>query len=1101
MSTKKSLLVLCSVLGIKNVNSKTKIELKEIIKSYEDSVGVKVISTGKKIKYIYHIADIHIRHLDRHVEYQQVFDRLKEELKNREYIKESVVVICGDIFHNKDKLVSESILLFDNLVKGLTEITDVVMILGNHDTFTHGDRLDTVSGITSITSYPGLYFLKDSGVYKYNNIDFVVSSLLDNKFIRHADIPPSENTTVALYHGPVYGCKLDNGTSLNESGLFKTSDFKGFDYTLLGDIHKRQYLTPSIAYPGSLIQQNHKESLDQGMIVWDLENKTSSFIKVENDYGYVTVSVKNGLIENLDSISFPKRSRIKILHTYSEDLDLEAVKKQLQSKTVIISTTKEILNVQNGVEETEETIVYSREQLDTIFFKDLTKMYSKETQDSLEAIHSQALYKESNSDSTESFPWEIDYLEFMNMFIYGGDVLNKIDFQNLPGVIGILSSNASGKSTLIHIIMYCLYGNIFKSKDSSNRNIINKNSEKFYIKMVILSKDTRYIIEKAGKNKNKKGFPQTMEETVSFKSVCIDSGIEKCLSGANKLDTVDIIHSVLGLPSKDSFILTNILSYTNYSSLLNMTSSDLSQTFAELFNLEKYKEIYTATLKNHRDTVDKLKLLESEKKIILTRVVECSEKVCLDELETELALIESKLSENNKQETLLGELPETPEDTEECDTLYSLFETHKELLLTPNYNGEFSKEKVMYSLETLNKQIKKFSKSESLEPKNSENLKGDLVLKNLEKRLVETESKILSVSPVISTEVFNKLVSEETFSTTEFINDLLEYNNTNRYNENVTIPKDLYDDILQFIKEVDSPDFLNNKIKTVEYLKNKKNIAFNKCLEIEMGEIRGNIRFLLEQEHLKLKNSLKIIDINEKIAFMETIRELKENISLKKKLVFLRKELCLKKVSLIDSIKTITYKNIKSQLQKEQNEKSLIVLNEKNIQIKKLQDKEYLYKIYKGIISDKALPKMILHDTILKVEVEANHLIYKLAGLFVVLSSDDSKWVITIKKNGMILGTEQISGYEKFIVNIGLKMALDKYKFFSGVKFFCIDEALDCISSDNLHKVDDIFSELVKQYKTLVIISHNEDLKNKVDTRINIETDFICSRISVEEIL
>ena len=53
----------------------------------------------KKIKYIHHISDVHIRNLKRHAEYEQVFERLYEKIKqNRE---DSIIYIGGDIAHSK----------------------------------------------------------------------------------------------------------------------------------------------------------------------------------------------------------------------------------------------------------------------------------------------------------------------------------------------------------------------------------------------------------------------------------------------------------------------------------------------------------------------------------------------------------------------------------------------------------------------------------------------------------------------------------------------------------------------------------------------------------------------------------------------------------------------------------------------------------------------------------------------------------------------------------------------------------------------------------------------------------------------------------------
>ena len=46
------------------------------------------------------------------------------------------------------------------------------------------------------------------------------------------------------------------------------SQMKGYDPVLLGDIHKRQFMNKAktIAYCGSLVQQNHGEELGHGYL-------------------------------------------------------------------------------------------------------------------------------------------------------------------------------------------------------------------------------------------------------------------------------------------------------------------------------------------------------------------------------------------------------------------------------------------------------------------------------------------------------------------------------------------------------------------------------------------------------------------------------------------------------------------------------------------------------------------------------------------------------------------------------------------------------------------------------------------------------------------
>lgn len=102
---------------------------------------------------------------------------------------------------------------------------------------------------------------------------------------------------------------------------------------------------------------------------------------------------------------------------------------------------------------------------------------------------------------------------------------------------------------------------------------------------------------------------------------------------------------------------------------------------------------------------------------------------------------------------------------------------------------------------------------------------------------------------------------------------------------------------------------------------------------------------------------------------------------------------------------------------------------------------------------------------------------------------------IVIKKNNISVGPEHCSGYERFVINTSLKIAFDKFKQLPTIKLFLIDEVIDCVSEDNFDEIDNILNYLKRQYKNVFLISHNEELKKKVENRIMIEVKKGCSYI------
>ena len=115
-----------------------------------------------------------------------------------------------------------------------------------------------------------------------DNVDFGVMSIFDTdkegKQVTN-NLPNPHNldgdVRIALFHGGVDKHFYDNGFQVEDDRV-KVDTFNGYDLTLLGDIHKRQFVDKdeTIGYPGSLIQQNYSEEPSHGFLlgIWKIEN-------------------------------------------------------------------------------------------------------------------------------------------------------------------------------------------------------------------------------------------------------------------------------------------------------------------------------------------------------------------------------------------------------------------------------------------------------------------------------------------------------------------------------------------------------------------------------------------------------------------------------------------------------------------------------------------------------------------------------------------------------------------------------------------------------------------------------------------------------------
>jgi len=266
-----------------------------------------------KRKRIFHISDIHIRLNSRKIEYEYIFQQVYDFLATNANDKEDVLVITGDILHSKIELQPECIFMTLEFLKKLGHYLPTFLIAGNHDALLNNkERMDSLTIILHDRKIPNVYYLKYSGYYYFDNIVFVVNSLLE-KEEKEWIMTTEENRTfidddnnqkcncdkiqghyqIGLYHGALRGWTNNDGYENREEKI-GIEWFEGLDFVLLGDIHKYQYMNKkkTIAYAGSLISQNFGETdLYHGILQWDLKEKTSQYHILTNPYGYEKILV------------------------------------------------------------------------------------------------------------------------------------------------------------------------------------------------------------------------------------------------------------------------------------------------------------------------------------------------------------------------------------------------------------------------------------------------------------------------------------------------------------------------------------------------------------------------------------------------------------------------------------------------------------------------------------------------------------------------------------------------------------------------------------------------------------------------------------------
>lgn len=561
-----------------------------------DDLVPRALDINFKPELIVHISDIHIPvnlHIKRHDEYTKVFENLYEKLSMIK--KPMLLAVTGDLVNTKLRTDNETLIMAQKFLTKLSSIAPTIVIIGNHDFAENNlERTDSIEAICY--SLPKIHVLKHTGIYTISGMYFVFNSLFDLKFIHRKDV--NTNLPVyALYHGSLVGASMDNGTLVKSPRNKKyptLADFEGFDAVLLGHIHKFQKVRPHIAYAGSLIQQNFGETVEHhGMLLWNTMTHTSEHIEVDNPYAYVTVTVDDGRLMPIDEeklkLLSSKKLRIRYCKTHSTTpSQQDALEKRLNETYSIIESAYKALDVTkvSEVKTVRDNIITLETELDLI-----TEMCNDVVRDQVLTLHKSLHVKSSVAYNV----WRPLSLEFKNVFIYGNDHINKINFVN--GVTDICAPNTHGKSSIVYALIFALYDRISMHSDRKT-DILHKGSSNGYIILTFVCNGQVYDIRKN---------IAVTKGTVTYKTQFhkVDESGRILLNGTSETGTIREIEKYVGkLPQ---FINNNLISTKQgSSSILSMGQTEQTKHFHTVCNLAHYEDYLTECKKKHKGVKESL---------------------------------------------------------------------------------------------------------------------------------------------------------------------------------------------------------------------------------------------------------------------------------------------------------------------------------------------------------------------------------------------------------------------------------------------------------------------------------------------------------------
>ena len=1058
----------------------------------------------KKIKKIAHLADIHIRKLHRFVEYRDVFSRLYKKL---EELKPDLIYIGGDVVHGKLDTSPEEIRLLADFFLNLSDISKTVIIPGNHDcNLNNKSREDVLSPVVDLVQQinPNLIYWKESGVYELGGCHFGLLSVFDitkdNK-PNLKNLPKAKDiegkNKIALYHGSVGTFEVDTGLKMSDD-FVGVQDFNGYDMVLLGDIHKRQFLNDkeTIAYCGSLIQQNFAEAPEHGFLLWDVDKRKSEFIQIENDYGYKTVIVEDGEIKS--KMNFvPRFGNLKIKHknTTVEKLgliELDLRKKYTEIKSISFekmdaienrlneSSTKisiediHDLKVQNGL--IEKVVKLDNPTIDD---KTIQRLF-----DINEFTNSSIGMK---NDLPRNVDWKLKYIEFDNMFSYGKK--NKIDFTKLDGVVGVVAPNHSGKSALIDIVAYTIFDTC--SRTFRAIEVLNNKSKNFEVKLSLEVNGIDYIIHRTGilKERTKRATGEVRRLCpVAVKFYVEENGELIDLSGAARSNsqygsgTNEEIRKILG--SFDDFILTSLSLQNNGQNFVDKKQAERKKILSQFMGIDLFDKLYDIARDDVSD--EKAYLKRIKEKNVFENMGRIEQKLkdleeSKSEVEVTIKPIEKDLDDFKSQiEELKSKLKDV-DDIEQLDfrklisEKESELETQKEALkleeeykdnIRPLYNTIYSKLKE-YDEETLDHNYKKFQEcKEDLSKINSDVTVKENKIKHLETSLEEVKEHEFDENCEYCLKNGQWHIEKTKSLTSEIKHCKLELDKilTNKSHREKDIEsfgdieqdKLKYEDLMEDLKRVEGDAY--------------KTHAKIKELELSVEQIQSTLKKIVKDEQLFLDNASAI-------AY-------NRNISQK-----------VDKYTTQVRIGSEILEGHKKELNKIQSDILIQETNKKNLgeEIKDLVEAEQKvadYETYLRLVSSDGIPQLIINDALPIIENEVNAVLdHMMAGFQLGIASEKNSINLYIRYDDQEWPLNLSSGMEKFVSSLALRVGLINASNLPSPNFLVIDEGFGTLDTDNLSNMKGAFEYLKTRFDSVFIISHLDTIKDFMDYLLPINVD------------
>jgi DNA repair exonuclease SbcCD ATPase subunit len=693
-----------------------------------------------------------------------------------------------------------------------------------------------------------------------------------------------------------------------------------------------------------------------------------------------------------------------------------------------------------------------------------------------------------NEEVTRNVVWKIKEAEWDNLFNYGEK--NKINFEKLNGLVGIFGRNYSGKSSIVDSLLFTLFNTTSKG-ERKNVHIVNQNRERAKGKVQIEVGDKTYqICRNIEKYTKRLKGRETQEARIDLDFSLISE--DESLNGTTRNETDANIRKRFG--TIDDFLLTSMSSQLDSLSFVKEGSTKRKEILAKFLDLEIFDSKFKLAKKDAaemRGVIKRLQEKQWDKQItkneeILQEIEEdrqIQNSLC-DTLSTQLDAIKQELDIITTQ---IANIPAEIINIDQVNMLLTQKQRDKTILMKSNL-GLFSE--IQESKERLSS-ISEELRSIDLESLKYKKAEYDSIQAQIQK-LDQTRSSLLREKSSLEKKM--KMLHNHKYDPNckyccdnKFVKDAQKASNSlPQVLDQLANLDNMKVDLLSDLRHLDI-DSVTDQISKYEDL--SRGVETHKRL-VETKTLKHSSN--VDRSKLLAK---EIEDLGLKIKEYEENREAIENLeTLLRERTGLESSLSSKEAKL-DKCRT----KLQNLLVEEGATKQILKsLQEGKAEMEDIEKGWIAYDLFMQCMHPNGIPYTIIKKRLPLLNEEISKVLENIVDFEVFFINNAKNLDIMIKHPSydprpLSMG----SGAEKTLASMAIRLALISITNLPKSELFILDEPATALDQDHMEGFTNLLRLIKNQFKTVILISHLDSLKDVVDMTIDIQKDNGYANVSI----